>query len=116
MKTEISDNGIVQVSTGDSSWTANSPEQAEKHLPTWTNAQRDGRASPVIDAGDVRAIRDCADDARKQTAAHGRYRPTESWRYVNGEAIATIRDGELVADAPEKIADARARSFLDFVV
>ena len=97
MKTEINEQGHVTVSTGESTWQCNSPEQAAKHIATWADGMRDGRPSPVITPGDASAILDCHNDAQKQIAQTGRYRATKSWRYVNGEAI-QIR-GELEAEA-----------------
>lgn len=94
MKTEITDTGNVQVSTGDCTWSCSNPEQARKHLSTWTDQYRNGNVpSPVITQGDVSAISDCARDAAKQTKDTGAYKATQSWIYVNGEAIPTVVDG-----------------------
>lgn len=106
MKTEITESGIVSVSTGVQTWQCNSPEQAAKHLPTWTDEKRDGRASEVIEKGDVSAIADCANDYAKMRR-DASYRPTKSWRYVNGEAIQTVGvDSPMVQAVP--LADAPA--------
>lgn len=85
------------VSDGESTWSCNTPDQAAKHLPTWTDQYRNSnKPAPVIVQGDVSAISDCARDAAKQTKETGAYRATQSWIYVNGEAIPSVVDGEKV--------------------
>jgi hypothetical protein len=95
MRTEINEHGQVTVQTETSTWFATTPDQAEKHLPTWTDQRRDGNGpAPVITSDDVAAIRDCAQDARKQLKETGIRRITASLRYVNVESIKTIKNGE----------------------
>ena len=98
MKTEITEIGTVRVSTGESTWTCNAPDQAAKHIATWTDGKRDGRPSEVIEPGDVSAIRDCHADAQRQLASTGRYRPTASWVYRNDGTVTQTVGAQLDAD------------------
>jgi hypothetical protein len=85
-------------------WECN-PEQAEKHIPTWND---------LPDAAKDE-IRDCARDAReRKKTGSGSTRATQSFAYVDGEAIQTVANGEPVADAPQSIASALSRA-LDWI-
>lgn len=115
MKTKIEADGKTIIDTGAARWECSTPDQAEKHLPTWTDQQRDGKPSEVIAQGDVSAIRDLANDYHAQRARRKKYRPSESYVYENGEAIRRDETtGEIVQPKDNPQVASLARRILDY--
>jgi hypothetical protein len=114
MRTTIEENGRVSVTTGDSTWTCRTPEQAAKHVPTWTDARRNVVPSETIAPGDATAIQDCAADYARMKREGGAAKPSRSWVYENGEAREIPRDvTPIVAPADNPVTASLARRLLD---